>query len=67
MGKMKAMVLAAKSQIAHLEMKLVKLTERSGVEVDKELHSNLTTIVEENERQVLDTHPEGSFQQLFWK
>ena len=46
MGKMKAMVLAAKSQIAHLEMKLVKLTERSGVEVDKELHSNLTTIVE---------------------
>ena len=67
MRKMKAMVLAAKSQIAHLEMKLMELTERSGVEVDKELHSNLTTIAEENERQVLDTYPEGSFQQLFWK
>ena len=37
-----------------------------GQQLDQELHSNLHSIMVENDQDVMKTFPEGSFQRLFW-
>ena len=64
---MKAAVQATRSQLTYLEKQLVETTKVKGVEVNNELHSDLVSIAQENQEQILDSHPEGSFQQIFWK
>ena len=64
MHNMKAAVQATRSQLAK---QLVETTKVKSVEVNNELHNDLASIAWENHEQILDSHPEGSFQQLFWK
>ena len=64
MHNMKAAVQATRSQLVK---QLVETTKVKGVEVNNELHNDLASIARENHEQILDSHPEGSFQQLFWK
>ena len=66
MHNMKAVVQAARSRLTYLEQQLVDTTKVKGVEVNSELHSDLVSIAQENQQQIHDSHPEGSFQQLFW-
>ena len=66
MHNMKAVVQATRSRLTYLEKQLVDTTKVKGVEVNSELHSDLVSIAQENQQQIHDSHPEGSFQQLFW-
>ena len=66
MHNMKAVVQATRSRLIYLEKQLVDTTKVKGVEVNSELHSDLVSIAQENQQQIHDSHPEGSFQQLFW-
>lgn len=59
--------MAARSQLTYLEKQLMEMTKVKGVAVNYELHSDLVSIAQENQQRILDRHPEGSFQQLFWK
>ena len=55
-------------RITRLTTKMEELTANSGVNLDDDLNDDLIkTMMTEEEKSVLEQHPEGSFLHLFWK
>ena len=52
--------------MSRLKEKVATLIEFRGEPVDKELHSDLFSIIQENDSIVCKDFPEGSFQRLLW-
>lgn len=65
--ELKARCVAAEKKIKRLEDTINRLLASSSVEVDNQLHQDLSQIVKENEDKVLKEFHENSFQHLFWE
>jgi hypothetical protein len=59
-------VVKQKRKIELLEEKVKRLTEASGVVVDKEMHDDLTSIMDEMTEEVENKFDENSFERVFW-
>jgi len=67
MSKLKAHFDASQREIDRLKQRLSDLTEQNGMIVDGDLHSDLQSIVNENNQDIRKLHPEGTFKRLFWE
>ncbi len=65
-SKLQSTVYGKDKTIARLQEKMKKIIETRGEEVDTELHSDLSTIMQENEQKVSRDLQEGGFQWLLW-
>ena len=65
MANLRAEVTQQKREIDRLREKVNKLTETSGVEVDKQMHGDLSSIMEEMTEDVRKKFPENSFERVF--
>ena len=54
-------------RIKRISEKLDQVVEENGIEVDSTLHQDLVTTMDENQAQVFNHYPPGSFQQIFWE
>ena len=52
--------------IRRVKMKLEELIEKRGIEVDDDLHQDLTATISENSEVVESQNPHGSFLRIFW-
>ena len=64
---LRQMATAAERKIKQLKEKIIQITNKSGVEVDNALHSDLLTIMKDNDGCVDKKYPPGTFRHLFWK
>ena len=53
-------------EISVLQKKIDELINMHGQQLDQDLHSDLHSIMVDNDKDVMKTFPEGSFQRLFW-
>jgi len=53
-------------QVAQLEEKLLAVTAQDGIILSDELHDDVKKMATACTKQVYSTHPDGSFQKLFW-
>ena len=67
MRRLHTQVKISQQRVRRLTAKLVKKTELNGVNVDSDLYSDLSTIVDEATPSVLMKHPPGSFERIFWE
>ena len=67
MSKLKAHFDASQREINRLKQCLSDLTEQNGMIMDRALHSDLQSIVNENKQDISKLHPEGTFKRLFWE
>ena len=58
---------AAEMKVQRLEEKIRESTEKSGIEVDKELHDDLTQIMMERTSEVQKKCGSECFQSIFWE
>ena len=65
MANLKAEVVQQRRKVELLEEKVKKLTEKSGVEVDEQIHGDLSHIMEEMTHEVEKEFPENSFERVF--
>lgn len=63
---LKARCVAAEKEVKRLKEGISNLMESGSVEVNKVLHQDLSTIMQENHSKILKDFPENSFQALFW-
>ncbi len=56
-----------KSKLDRLRLKIGQATSESGVQLDEETHDDMVSMMETSSRDVESTHPEGSFQRIFWE
>ena len=66
MAKLRSKVNAMEKTITRLREKVETLIKSSGELVDDKLHSDLSTIMNENDANVSKDFPEGSFPRLLW-
>lgn len=52
--------------ISRLRTKLTKITESHGIPLDEEISNDFRQIMEEEESNVKEKYPEGSFKAMFW-
>lgn len=64
---LKARCSAAERKIERLTANIRELIASRSVTVDRDLHQDLSKIMEENEGRIVEDFPENSFQRLFWK
>ena len=49
-----------------LKERIKQVMSNHSIEIDQELHNDLSQIMEEHNHAVVTDFPDGSFQQLFW-
>ena len=54
-------------KVKGLQKKVEKLTDTFTIDVDCSLHTDILSIMNENDRNVKDEFPEGTFRRLFWE
>ena len=59
-------LITAEKRITRLKTKIANNVQLNGIEVDKDLHSDLQTLVEEVKDEI-KAQPDDSFQRLFWE
>ena len=64
---LKSKVHAAKVEIHKLQERIAKLTESEGVNVGRDFHKDMYSIMESNNEAIAKQYPEGSFRRLFWE
>ena len=64
--ELKARSLSAESTVKRLKERIKQVMSNHSIEIDDELHNDLSQIMEEHNHAVVTEFPEGSFQQLFW-
>lgn len=57
---------AAERKVKQLSANIKRLVASQSVQVDKELHSDLASVMEANNSHIHDQFAENSFQRLFW-
>ena len=57
----------SEKELKKFKAKIQQLTDKSGVYVDDELHSDLVATMKENSNCIVGMFPEESFANLFWK
>ncbi len=67
LSEWKARAKAAEIKVRRLQEKIAVATEKDGVEVDEDLHSDLAQIMGERSSEVQDKHDSDSFQRVFWE
>ena len=53
-------------RVTQLEQKLLAATVQDGITLTDDFHSDVKKIADACTKQIYSTHPEGSFQRLFW-
>ena len=66
MTNLKKRVKSAEIEITRLKEKVLSLIQKNGEEVDSGLHGDLSSIVQENMKNVHAAFPEGTFQRVLW-
>lgn len=56
-----------KGKFNRLQVKIAKATSDSGIELDREMHTDMVDIMESSSSEVEKLHPEGSFKRIFWE
>lgn len=64
--ELKTRSLSAESTVKRLKERIKQVMSNHSIEIDDELHTDLSQIMEEHNHAVVTEFPEGSFQQLFW-
>ena len=65
LSKLQSELNSSEQTVKKLTNEIEKLSEKSGMEVDPELHSDMTTIMSSSD---IDKYfPQGSFKRLFWE
>ena len=64
--ELKGRSLSAESTVKRLKERIKQVMSNHSIEIDQELHNDLSQIMEEHNHAVVNDFPEGSFQQLFW-
>lgn len=54
-------------QIKRLREKIEKLVDERGVEVDRALHGDLASTMEDSAAEIVAQYPQGSFARIFWE
>ena len=67
MESLRARVSSAELKVARLLKKIKASIGTKGVEVDRDLHEDLSKIMEDNTQAIHEQFPEGSFKRLFWE
>lgn len=57
----------AEKKVKRLKEKVATLMEKGSIQVDSELHNDLSQMMNSHHQQVLKEFPENSFQRLFWE
>ena len=57
----------AKQQFERMKQRIRQLGEQDGILLDEMTHTDLKTIMQENAKEVADSFPAKSIQQLFWE
>lgn len=57
----------SQQRIKRLKKKIASIVEDKGVEVDKEIHEDLSSIMKENSPKVTEAYPADSFARIFWE
>ena len=57
----------AKLQISRLKERVCIAIEQRGIQVHDDLQSDLIAIMEDNNSNVINTYPPGSFRHIFWE
>ena len=57
----------SQQQVTQLKEKVAALVEQRGSTVDTTLHKDLTTIMDQHQPTILETHTPGSFSRIFWE
>ena len=66
-SKLRNKVRTTKEQIKKLREKIKDISNRYGETLDEGLHSDLVSIMRDNQEQINEAYPEGSFPRLFWE
>ena len=56
----------AEKEVQRLKLRIKESTEKHGIEVQDELHQDLSSIMETSNEAVTKEYPPGSFRRLFW-
>ena len=67
LSRLQARAISAEREIRLLSEKISLSTKAKGITVDPNLHSDLCSVMNENNPSVLEKFPEGSFRRLFWE
>ena len=67
LDKMKKRVLVAENEVRKLQQKVKQLTQERGENIDKDVHGELLSIMQEKTNDILQAYPEGTFARLFWE
>lgn len=65
-SKTKRHVSVAEREVAKLQKQIETLTQECGETVDGELQEDLLSIMYNNNKNIREAYPEGSFRRLFW-
>lgn len=66
-AQMRSRIVSAERKVSRLRKKIETSVARSGVQVDSDMHQDLTTIVEEHTPTIHEQFKEGTFKRLFWE
>ncbi len=66
-SKLRNKVRSTTEQVRKLREKIKEMSERFGETIDDGLHSDLTSIMKDNQERINHVYTEGSFARLFWE
>ena len=67
MQKLKQRLRKSSRLVSQLQEKVKKLTETQGLTVERSLHEDLVTVMDQHEDSISQQYEEDSFQMIFWK
>ena len=56
-----------RSKLNRLQLKIAQATSDNGVKLDREMHTDMISVMESSSNEVEKMHPEGSFERIFWE
>ncbi len=67
LSKLRNKLRAAKQEVKKLREKIKEMTDKNGITVDENLHTDLISAMKNNQASVNSVYSEGSFARLFWE
>lgn len=67
MSNLKRKVKSVEKQVRTLKARIEHLTQQEGESIDSALQDDLLSVMEENNRSIMDAYPENSFARVFWE
>ncbi len=65
--KLHKSVRVSNQRVERLKTRLASVIEKRGIQVESDLHEDLTNIMQDNSKKITDSYPADSFARIFWE